>query len=218
MPHPYNLFDHWFRTIECWDFGFSVVTLIGCYQIIFSLRIGGRVDIIKFRSHHQTWAKYAFCSAYFTHAFTFFAFIPILDYFLCRNQQADLNTLRGLREQNSVWALFSDGSIWNGSVKQAHLDTPVEEGDVIGLYYDHAELTFAVNGIPVKLRLAPTSSNAEEPQPVVFQNGLIGIRGTVFPVFATDDGAILDTRFTSFYYPPSRNSGFAEIRLEQDII
>ncbi|BHF75452.1 SPRY domain-containing protein 7 [Sparganum proliferum] len=135
---------------------------------------------------------------------------------LCLSR-ADLNTLRSLREQSSVWALFSDGSIWNNSVKQAHLDTPVEEGDVIGLYYDHAELTFAVNGIPVKLRLPPASTDSDH-QAVVFQNGLIGIRGTVFPVFATDDGAILDTRFTSFHYPPPRSSGFTEIRLEHDII
>uniref|UniRef100_A0A183SSQ0 SPRY domain-containing protein 7 n=1 Tax=Schistocephalus solidus TaxID=70667 RepID=A0A183SSQ0_SCHSO len=144
---------------------------------------------------------------------------PLSDCFFCRYpyQQADLNTLRSLREQSCVWALFNDGSVWNDSVKKAHLDTPIEEGDVVGLYYDHAELTFAVNGIPAKLRL-PADSSSSEPQAVVFQNGLIGIRGTVFPVFATDDGAILDTRFTSFHHPPSRASGFTEIRLEHNII
>uniref|UniRef100_A0A0V0JAK9 SPRY domain-containing protein 7 n=1 Tax=Schistocephalus solidus TaxID=70667 RepID=A0A0V0JAK9_SCHSO len=135
---------------------------------------------------------------------------------LCLSR-ADLNTLRSLREQSCVWALFNDGSVWNDSFKKAHLDTPIEEGDVVGLYYDHAELTFAVNGIPAKLRL-PADSSSSEPQAVVFQNGLIGIRGTVFPVFATDDGAILDTRFTSFHHPPSRASGFTEIRLEHNII
>ncbi len=89
----------------------------------------------------------------------------------------------------------------------AKLETPIEEGDILGVFYDHSELCFAINGVHQYVR--PTGSKAT-------QTGVTGVRGTVYPVFAVGSGAILDVRFTSFQHPP--RNGFTEILMEHDIL
>ena len=82
----------------------------------------------------------------------------------------------------------------------------LEEGDILGVFYDHTELRFAINGVPQYFR-----------DHQLRRTGATGIRGTVYPLLAVDDGAILDVRFTSFQYPP-REGGFTEIQLEHNIL
>ena len=43
-----------------------------------------------------------------------------------------------------------------------------------------------------------------------------GIRGTIFPVFYVDDGAILDVEFSSFTHQPP--SGYDRILIEKTIL
>ncbi|VDD79710.1 unnamed protein product [Mesocestoides corti] len=130
---------------------------------------------------------------------------------LCHSQ-ANLNIAEEMRKQASAWALFDDGGIYHNSTRLMELESLVkgnsalEEGDILGVFYDHTELRFAVNGVPQYFR----DQNLR-------LTGVTGVRGTVYPVLAVDNGAILDVRFTSFQYPP-REGGFTEIRLEKDIL
>lgn len=82
----------------------------------------------------------------------------------------------------------------------------LEEGDVLGVFYDHTELRFTINGVPQYFHDHGLRCT-----------GVTGIRGTVYPLLAADEGAVLDVRFTSFQYPP-REGGYTEIRLEQNIL
>lgn len=71
-----------------------------------------------------------------------------------------------------------------------------QEGDVIGITYDHVEMSVYVNG-------KNTHCSAS------------GIRGTVYPVVYVDDSAILDCQFSDFYHSPPL--GFEKIMFEQQI-
>ena len=66
-----------------------------------------------------------------------------------------------------------------------------------GITYDHEVLNFYLNGNDLDV-------------PVT------GIRGTVFPVFYVDDGAILDVQFNTFYHQPP--IGYDGILLEKTIL
>ncbi|MFH4974943.1 hypothetical protein AB6A40_001652 [Gnathostoma spinigerum] len=95
------------------------------------------------------------------------------------------------------WVLRHDGSITaNGEIVDK-LSSELEEGDCIGIAFDHVDLKFYRNGI-----LLPIS--------------LTNIRGQVFPLVYVDDNAILDVSFRLFSYnaPP----GYEEIMLEQTIL
>lgn len=121
-----------------------------------------------------------------------------------------LESLDDLRTQPTVWALFNDGNIYHDSSTSpiARLEYQVQEGDTIGIFYDHTELRFAVNGVLNYVRLYDSGSSN--------QSGVTGIRGTVYPVVAVSSGAIIDSRFSSFQHPPK--NGFTEILMEHDIL
>lgn len=72
-----------------------------------------------------------------------------------------------------------------------------QEGDTIGVAYDHVELNFYLNG-----------TNLNVP--------VLNVRGTVFPCLFVDDGAILDIVLDNFSYsvPP----GFERILIEQSLL
>uniref|UniRef100_A0A914WGG8 SPRY domain-containing protein n=1 Tax=Plectus sambesii TaxID=2011161 RepID=A0A914WGG8_9BILA len=90
-----------------------------------------------------------------------------------------------------------DGKFYTGNEVVATLDTAVEEGDVIGIAYDHVDLSFYKNGEPLHVALS-------------------GVKSQVYPVVYVDDGAILDVQFSSFWFTPPK--GFEEIMVEQTIL
>ncbi|EUB57489.1 Chronic lymphocytic leukemia deletion region gene 6 protein [Echinococcus granulosus] len=130
---------------------------------------------------------------------------------LCHSK-ANLNVADDMRRQNTAWVLFHDGVIYHDSVPLMELESrkgtspALEEGDILGVFYDHTELRFAINGVPQYFRDHGRRCT-----------GVTGIRGAVYPLLAADEGAVLDVRFTCFQYPP-REGGYTEIRLEQNIL
>jgi len=95
------------------------------------------------------------------------------------------------------WVLRQTGELFHNQVQVGKLDNELQEGDIIGVSYDHIELNFFVNGVKCN-----TS----------FSN----IRGTVYPGFYVDEGAVLDVMFDDFSYPPP--SGFDRIMKEKSIL
>ncbi|XP_048516185.1 SPRY domain-containing protein 7 isoform X2 [Athalia rosae] len=108
----------------------------------------------------------------------------------------DLNTPIGGSDLES-WALNSDGIIRHNSEELHKIQNIAQEGDIIGISYDHIELNFYLNG---KLLEAP----------------VMGIKGTIYPVLYVDDGAILDIILEEFAHPPP--NGFEKIMVEQSLL
>lgn len=106
------------------------------------------------------------------------------------------------------WALCSDnvirhnkqdmyrlnGVISNGKNSTHHLP---QEGDIIGISYDHIQLKFYLNGTELEY-------------PVT------NVKGTVYPALYVDEGAILDIILENFNYAPP--AGFEKIMLEQSLL
>ncbi|XP_018056363.1 PREDICTED: SPRY domain-containing protein 7 [Atta colombica] len=111
-------------------------------------------------------------------------------------RDTDLNVAIGGKDSES-WALDSDGIIRHNEQELHKIQNPVQEGDVIGVSYDHVELNFYLNG---------ESMNA----PVT------GVKGRIYPVLYVDDGAILDLFLENFNYTPPM--GFEKIMLEQSLL
>ncbi|XP_041349427.1 SPRY domain-containing protein 7-like [Gigantopelta aegis] len=95
------------------------------------------------------------------------------------------------------WVLRHDGRIFHDSQEKGKLSVLPEEGDIVGLSYDHIELNFFVNG---------TSANCP----------ITGIKGTTFPLLYVDDGAVLDVQFDKFYHQPP--DSFNPIMIEQSLL
>ncbi|XP_055608752.1 SPRY domain-containing protein 7 [Uranotaenia lowii] len=72
-----------------------------------------------------------------------------------------------------------------------------DEGDIIGVAYDHVELNFYLNG-----------TNLNVP--------VLNVRGTVFPCIFVDEGAILDIVLDNFSSSPP--PGFERILIEQSLL
>jgi len=108
---------------------------------------------------------------------------------------ADLNKDLGL-DQTS-WALTSTGQVRTRGSQEYSVARDLEEGDVIGFSYDHVELNIFCNG-----------KNIDTP--------VLGIKGTVFPVFFVDEGAILDCIFENFLHQPP--NGFERIMIEKALL
>lgn len=111
-------------------------------------------------------------------------------------RSTDLNVVIGGNDTES-WALNSDGIIRHNQQEVHKIQNQVQEGDIIGISYDHIELNFYLNG---KSMDAP----------------VMGIKGTVYPVLYVDDGAILDLILDNFAHPPP--TGFEKIMLEQSLL
>ncbi|XP_009991307.1 PREDICTED: SPRY domain-containing protein 7 [Tauraco erythrolophus] len=92
----------------------------------------------------------------------------------------------------------NDGALYYNNEEKSRLpaNNLPQEGDVVGITYDHVELNVYLNG---KNMHCPAS----------------GIRGTVYPVVYVDDSAILDCQFSEFYHTPP--PGFEKILFEQQI-
>ncbi|CAK9807239.1 SPRY domain-containing protein 7 [Anthophora quadrimaculata] len=111
-------------------------------------------------------------------------------------RSTDLNVTLGGNDIES-WALNSDGIIRHNQQEVHKIQSPVQEGDIIGISYDHIELNFYLNG-----------KSMDSP--------VMGIKGTVYPVLYVDDGAILDLILDNFIHPPP--IGFEKIMLEQSLL
>ncbi|XP_076171731.1 SPRY domain-containing protein 7 [Ptiloglossa arizonensis] len=111
-------------------------------------------------------------------------------------RSTDLSIAIGGNDTES-WAFNSDGIIRHNQQEIHKIQSTVQEGDIIGVSYDHVELNFYING---KSMDAP----------------VMGIKGTVYPVLYVEDGAILDLILDNFAHPPP--TGFEKIMLEQSLL
>ncbi|XP_067615794.1 SPRY domain-containing protein 7 [Eurosta solidaginis] len=111
---------------------------------------------------------------------------------------AGLNGIEDLPEDNF---LSSDVNISNDNPDRNLITQPQhnfpEEGDVVGIAFDHIELNFFFNG-----------KNLDVP----FRN----VKGTVYPVIFVGNGAIVDIILENFHYGPPQ--GFDKIMLEQSLL
>ncbi|RNA36404.1 SPRY domain-containing 7-like [Brachionus plicatilis] len=111
-------------------------------------------------------------------------------------KRVDLNKVP-LGCDGESWVLRNDGNFFNNNEIKFKTNKNFDEGDIIGVTYDHELLNFFLNG-----------DNME--------TSITGIRGTVYPVFYVDDGSILDVQFDSFYHQPP--NGFDRIMIEKSIL
>uniref|UniRef100_A0A9J8B5H2 SPRY domain-containing protein 7 n=1 Tax=Cyprinus carpio carpio TaxID=630221 RepID=A0A9J8B5H2_CYPCA len=112
-------------------------------------------------------------------------------------QKVNLNQVPLGQDSHSL-VLRHDGSIYHNNEEKNRLpaNSLPQEGDIVGVTYDHVELSLYLNG---KNMQCPAS----------------GIRGTVFPIVYVDDSAIIDCQFSDFYHTPPE--GFEKILFEQQI-
>lgn len=111
-------------------------------------------------------------------------------------RSTDLNVTTGGNDAES-WALNSDNIVRHNQQEVQKIGNQIQEGDIIGVSYDHIELNFYLNG-----------KSLEAP--------VMGIKGTVYPILYVDDGAILDLILDNFAHPPP--IGFEKIMLEQSLL
>jgi len=95
------------------------------------------------------------------------------------------------------WILRHTGDLHYNGQTIGKLEHVPQEGDIIGVSYDHIELNFYINGIKGS---------------IAFSN----VRGTVFPALYVHEGAVLDVIFDGFSYPPP--IGFDKIMKEKSLL
>ena len=96
------------------------------------------------------------------------------------------------------WVLKNDGKIFNDNRELFKLENEPQEGDVIGVAFDHIDLMFYVNNKPI-------------------EHSILNIKGNeIFPVVYVDEGAILDVSFTTFQFEPPQ--GFDRILIEKSLL
>ncbi|XP_077280455.1 SPRY domain-containing protein 7 isoform X1 [Temnothorax americanus] len=114
-------------------------------------------------------------------------------------RDTDLNVAVGGMDSES-WAFNSDGIVRHNEQERHKLifQNPIQEGDVVGVSYDHIELNFYLNGESMNARI------------------FLGVKGLIYPVLYVDDGAILDLIPENFVHTPP--AGFEKIMLEQSLL
>ncbi|OQV24059.1 putative SPRY domain-containing protein 7 [Hypsibius exemplaris] len=98
---------------------------------------------------------------------------------------------------NQSWILREDGKVYHNNQVVAAVSEVPHESDVIGVTYDHVEMSFHLNGKPLNTSVR-------------------GPKGTVFPSAFVDKDAILDFYFANFQFAPP--AGFSRIMYEQTIL
>ncbi|KAJ8939931.1 hypothetical protein NQ318_007859 [Aromia moschata] len=120
-------------------------------------------------------------------------------------RQTDLSLTQGGMDEFS-WALNHDHIICHNKQELYKINISngttgeiqsIQEGDIIGVAFDHIQLKFFVNGTEI-------------------DHSVTNIKGTVYPALYVDDGAILDIILDNFNYPAP--SGFEKIMLEQSLL
>jgi len=112
-------------------------------------------------------------------------------------RDVDLNKLPLGTDYRSV-VLRDDGCVAGAGQVRHRLARQVQEGDVVGVAYDHLELRFYLNG--VDLQVASPGIKGEE----------------VYPVVYVDGGAVMEAAFSSFYHQPP--AGYQRILVEQSLL
>ncbi|CAG5127709.1 unnamed protein product [Candidula unifasciata] len=102
-----------------------------------------------------------------------------------------------LGDDTESWVLRQDGLLFHNGEEKGKLPEAPQEGDILGLTYDHIELNFFRNGSPLNIPFT-------------------GIKGTVYPAFYVDNCAVLDVQFDKFYHTPPE--GFDAIMIEQSLL
>lgn len=95
------------------------------------------------------------------------------------------------------WVLTHEGCLKHNNLELRKTEHTLQEGDIVGVTFDHIELNFYVNG-----------KNMECP--------ISNIKGSVYPALFVGEGAILDLIVDSFTHPPP--SGFDRIMIEQSLL
>lgn len=113
--------------------------------------------------------------------------------------KADLDRAPLGRDVES-WVLRSDGTLVHKDEVLHKLSDVPQEGDVIGVTFDHVELNFYLNGKELQCPLTNVTCKG----------------GELYPVLYVDDGAILDAAFATFQQQPP--PGFDRIMLEQSLL
>ncbi|CAI4224105.1 unnamed protein product [Auanema sp. JU1783] len=110
------------------------------------------------------------------------------------NKNTNLDTIPAVQ---NFWGIRENGDVVANGDVIGKLNKALDEGDCIGVSYDHIELKFFVNG--------------EEAEPAI-----TNVKSPVYPTIYVDDSAIMDVKFKNFSYdaPP----GFDEILVEQTLL
>ncbi|XP_064454868.1 SPRY domain-containing protein 7-like [Ornithodoros turicata] len=111
-------------------------------------------------------------------------------------RKADLNRVPLGQDAEST-VLTSERTVQRSKDTLHKVQQTIQEGDIIGVTYDHLELNFYLNGTDLHI-------------PVT------GIKGEVYPVLYVDQGAVLDAVFTGFYHTPPL--GFEQVMVEQSLL
>ncbi|KAI1702444.1 SPRY domain-containing protein [Ditylenchus destructor] len=97
----------------------------------------------------------------------------------------------------NAWILNNEGSLMAENELVSKMDAPFQEGDTIGVAFDHVELKFFKEDQPIPLSIS-------------------NVKGQVYPVVYVDDNAILDVKFNSFL--TKTPAGYEEIMIEQTLL
>ncbi|XP_057670864.1 SPRY domain-containing protein 7 [Diorhabda carinulata] len=120
-------------------------------------------------------------------------------------RQTDLSLVKGGQDEYS-WSLNNDCKICHNKQEIYKFSLPttsneviqqINEGDIIGVAFDHIQLKFFINGNEI-------------------DHSITNIKGMVYPALHVDDGAILDIVLDNFTYAPP--SGFDKIMIEQSLL
>ncbi|CAG7716852.1 unnamed protein product [Allacma fusca] len=95
------------------------------------------------------------------------------------------------------WILRYTGELYHNGQTIGKIEPVPQEGDIMGVSFDHIELNFYTNGVKGNISFA-------------------NVRGTVYPALYVDDGAVLDVVFDGFAFPPP--IGFDRIMKEKSIL
>nr|CAG4635103.1 EOG090X0EPP [Alona affinis] len=98
------------------------------------------------------------------------------------SEKADLNTVP-MGSDSDSWVLCSDGALRHNKEEMHRITQLPQEGDTIGISYNHIELNFYLNG--QKLDCPFTN-----------------VKGKVYPAVYVDEGAVLDIFFEEFSREP----------------
>nr|CAG4650527.1 EOG090X0EPP [Sida crystallina] len=110
-------------------------------------------------------------------------------------EKADLNVIP-MGSDTETWVLCSDGSLRHNKEELYRIPQIPQEGDTIGVSYNHDTLDFYINGQKMDCPLT-------------------NVKGTVFPALYVDEGAVLDVIFEEFTHAPP--VGYDKIMLEHSI-
>ena len=111
----------------------------------------------------------------------------------------DLNQVP-LGQDERSWVLRGDGGVFHADRKLYQVPA-LQEGDVIGIAFDHISLRFLLNGEDVGCCV----------------NGVRQVdESGVFAVLFVDDGAVLDAAFHNFIHDPP--IGYSRIMVEQTLL